>query len=151
MEGHSLDDNLFPELDPTHCFNGHLSPPQTSIITVDQQQQQQQHKQQHSHQIHQHQHDPNAQVKLYANSDNLAKSSPSPNQPFHSIQVIVLVLSLLCLEPIFSLTFSLRTLYFRLCVCCFLRLLSIKCESLDVCMGFILTFVGYAGTPFPLS
>ena len=28
MEGHSLDDNLFPELDPTHCFNGHnLSPP----------------------------------------------------------------------------------------------------------------------------
>ena len=90
MEGHSLDDNLFPELDPTHCFNGHLSPQQTSIITADQQQQQQ-HQLTHSHQIHQHQHDHNAQVKLYANSDNLAKNSSTANPPFHSIQVSCVV------------------------------------------------------------
>ena len=85
MEGHSLDnDNLFPEFDPAHCFNGHLSPPQTSIITIDHQQQHQ-----HSHQVHhlqqQHQHDPNNQVKLYAHSEHLGKSLSNP--PFHSIQV----------------------------------------------------------------
>ncbi|CAG7838098.1 unnamed protein product, partial [Allacma fusca] len=74
-----------------HCFNGHLSPPQAPLITVDQQhQQQQQQQQQHSHQIHQHQqHDPNSnQVKLYTNADHLGKQTVA-GQPFHSIQVML--------------------------------------------------------------
>lgn len=98
MEGHSLDDNLFPELDPTHCFNGHnLSPPH--------------HQQNHHHQHHNNSSGHQTLIPIDNNGQSQQDSSTHPSNklfinhndgsslvpkmansggaaaPFHSIQV----------------------------------------------------------------
>ncbi|ODM98043.1 Homeobox protein unc-4 [Orchesella cincta] len=90
MEGHSLDEHLFPDLDPTHCFNGHgMSPSPTS----------QQAQQQHPHHSHHHHHpgllsmDPNggasgggSVVSAAAGGNVLSSPPPSQQQPSHHQQ-----------------------------------------------------------------